>query len=65
MSATPRLTEISAALEMQFDDNSLSFFDSETGEVTTVSKNLLDCADDFGAGDAGHPRVAGIGVGDD
>ncbi len=48
MSATARLTEIIDALEMQSDDNAISFFDRETGKVETVSKDLLGHAEDFG-----------------
>jgi hypothetical protein len=48
MSAAARLTEIIDALEMQSDDNAISFFDRETGKVETVAKDLLGLAKDFG-----------------
>ncbi|MGA7236659.1 MAG: UPF0158 family protein [Bryobacteraceae bacterium] len=47
MSAAARLTGIIDVLEMQSDDNALSFFDRKTGGVTTVSKDLLGYAEDF------------------
>ncbi len=47
MSAAAHLTKIIDALEMQIDD-ALSFFDRETGEVETVSRDLLGHAEDFG-----------------
>lgn len=51
MSATARLNKIVEGLEMQFDDRALSFFDRETGEVETVSKELLGEAEDHGTGE--------------
>ncbi len=40
MPAVARLNDIVEVLEMQFEEFS-SFFDRETGEVTTVSRELL------------------------
>jgi hypothetical protein len=49
MSATVRLNDIVDALEMQFDESS-SFLDLNTGQVETVSHDLLreaeECGDD-------------------
>lgn len=49
MPATVRLKDIVDALEIQFDESS-SFLDLETGQVETVSRDLLreaeECADD-------------------
>lgn len=46
MSATARLTKIVDGLEMQFDDNTLPFFDREAGEVETVSADILGEAEE-------------------
>jgi len=45
MSATARLQDIVDALEMQFDE-SLSFLDRETGQVETVSRELMSAAEE-------------------
>jgi hypothetical protein len=45
MSATARLQDIVDVLEMQFDE-SLSFLDRDTGQVETVSKDLLNAAEE-------------------
>ncbi len=44
MSATVNLSEIVDALQMQFDESS-SFLDLDTGEVETVSHDLLHAAE--------------------
>src|ERR1700683_3408005 len=45
MPATARLQDIVDALEMQFDE-SLSFFDRDTGQVETLSSELLSAAEE-------------------
>src|SRR6266446_34011 len=45
MPATVRLNDIVDALEMQFDESS-SFLDLDTGQVETVSKDLLSEAEE-------------------
>jgi len=47
MPATVRLNDIVEALEIQFDESS-SFLDRETGEVETISNDLLREAEDSG-----------------
>ena len=47
MPATARLNDIVEALEIQFDE-SLSFLDRDTGQVETVSKELLSEAEEPG-----------------
>ncbi len=42
---TARLQDIVGALEMQFDE-SLSFFDRDTGQVETMSRDLLSAAEE-------------------
>jgi len=50
MSATVRLTDIVDALEMQFDE-SPNFLDLDTGEVVTISTDLLREAEESGDDD--------------
>ncbi|MDP3000819.1 MAG: UPF0158 family protein [Bryobacterales bacterium] len=52
MSATVRLKEIVDALEMQFDE-AFSFLDLDTGEVETVSRDLLSAAEESDDDDEG------------
>jgi len=47
MAATVRLSDIVDALEMQFDESS-SFLDRDTGQVETVSHELLGAAEESG-----------------
>jgi hypothetical protein len=47
MPATVRLNDIIDALEMQFDE-SFSFLDLDTGEVETISRDLLRKAEELG-----------------
>jgi len=47
MPATVRLSDIVDALEMQFDESS-SFLDRDTGQVQTVSHDLLSEAEESG-----------------
>ncbi len=47
MPATVRLSDIVDALEMQFDESS-SFLDCDTGQVETVSHDLLLAAEESG-----------------
>jgi len=50
MPATVRLSDIVDALEMQFDESS-SFLDRDTGQVETVSRDLLRAAEESGGGE--------------
>jgi hypothetical protein len=50
MPATVRLQDIVDALEMQFDESS-SFLDLDTGQVETVSRELLSEAEESGDDD--------------
>ena len=45
MPATARLQDIVDAIEMQFDE-ALSFLDRDTGQVETVSRELMSAAED-------------------
>jgi len=47
MPVTVRLSDIVDALEMQFDESS-SFLDRDTGQVQTVSHDLLSEAEESG-----------------
>jgi Uncharacterised protein family (UPF0158) len=55
MSATVRLNDIVDALEMQSDESS-SFLDCDTGQVATVSHDLLREAEESGDEEPGLPE---------